>query len=153
MKQLPYINRTEGIIGYTESAIAKNETNDCFVRAVASAYEIPYDEAHTWVKEKFERKNRKGTMFVSRKLAIMYSLGQTFSGKSIKGIGDLRTIDKVTHKVKRTTLNQFIKKYPTGTYILIVRGHAFTLKDGAVIGNKGDASSMKKIVHDAFQII
>jgi len=153
MKQLPYINRTEGIIGYTESAIAKNETNDCFVRAVASAYEIPYDEAHTWVKEKFERKNRKGTMFVSRKLAIMYSLGQTFSGKSIKGIGDLRTIDKVTHKVKRTTLNQFIKKYPTGTYILIVRGHAFTLKEGAVIGNKGDASSMKKIVHDAFQII
>jgi len=153
MKQLPYINRTEGIIGYTESAIAKNETNDCFVRAVASAYEIPYDEAHTWVKEKFERKNRKGTMFVSRKLAIMYSLGQTFSGKSIKGIGDLRTIDKVTHKVKRTTLNQFIKKYPTGTYILIVRGHAFTLKEGSVIGNKGDASSMKKIVHDAFQII
>jgi hypothetical protein len=152
MKQLPYINRTEGIIGYTESVIAKNETNDCFVRAVASAYEIPYDEAHTWVKEKFERKNRKGTMFVSRKLSTMYSLNETFSGKSIKGIGDLRTIDKVTHKVKRTTLNQFIKKYPTGTYIIIVRGHAFTLKNGAVIGNNQDAKSLKKVVHDAFEI-
>jgi hypothetical protein len=152
MKQLPYINRTEGIIGYTESAIAKNETNDCFVRAVASAYEIPYDEAHTWVKEKFGRQNRKGTSYVASKLATMYSLSQTFSGKSIKVIGELRTIDKMTHKMKRTTLNQFIKKYPTGTYIIIVRGHAFTLKNGAVVGNTQDAKSMKKIVHDAFEI-
>jgi len=153
MKQLPYINRTKGIIGYTESAIAKNETNDCFVRAVASAYEIPYDNAHTWVKEKFNRQNRKGTMAVSCKMATMASSGYKFNNKSINPIDKLRTYDNTTYKMKRTTLNQFIKKYPTGTYILIVRGHAFTLKNGAVIGNKGDASSMKKIVHDAYQII
>lgn len=152
MKQLPYINRTEGIIGYSESVIAKSETNDCFVRAVASAYEIPYDDAHTWVKEKFGRKNRKGTMAVSCKMATMSSLGQTFSGKSIKPIEKLRSYDSVNMKMKRTTLNQFIKKYSTGTYILIVRGHAFTLKNGAVIGNTQDATSMKKIVHEAFEI-
>ena len=153
MKQLPYINRTEGIIGYTESVIAKSETNDCFVRAVASAYEIPYDEAHTWVKEKFNRQNRKGTMSVSCKLATMQSKEEKFNNKEIKGIEKLRAYVPKTYKVKRTTLNQFIKKYPTGTYIIIVRGHAFTLKNGAVVGNKGDATSMKKIVHDAFQII
>ena len=152
MKQLPYINRTEGIIGYSESVIAKSETNDCFVRAVASAYEIPYDDAHTWVKEKFGRKNRKGTMAVSCKMATMSSLGQTFNGKSIKPIEKLRSYDSVNMKMKRTTLNQFIKKYSTGTYILIVRGHAFTLKNGAVIGNTQDATSMKKIVHEAFEI-
>ncbi len=153
MKQLPYINRTEGIIGYSDSVIAKSETNDCFVRAVASSFDCPYDTAHAWVKEKFGRKNRKGTMYVSSKMATMSSLGQTFNCKSVKTIGDLRTIDIVKGRMKRTTLNQFIKKYPTGTYILIVRGHAFTVKDGAVIGNKQDATSMKKIVHDAFQII
>lgn len=152
MKQLPYINRTEGIIGYSDSVIAKSETNDCFVRAVASSFDCPYDTAHAWVKEKFGRKNRKGTMYVSSKMATMSSLGQTFNCKSVKTIGDLRTIDIVKGRMKRTTLNQFIKKYPTGTYILIVRGHAFTVKDGAVIGNKQDATSMKKIVHDAFQI-
>ena len=152
MKQLPYINRTEGIIGYSESTIAKSETNDCFVRAVASAYEIPYDDAHTWVREKFGRKNRKGTMAVSCKMATMSSLGQTFNGKSIKPIDKLRSYDSVNMKMKRTTLNQFIKKYSTGTYILIVRGHAFTLKNGAVIGNTQDATSMKKIVHEAFEI-
>lgn len=153
MKQLPYINRTEGIIGYTESVIAKSETNDCFVRAVASAYEIPYDDAHTWVKQKFNRQNRKGTMAVSCKLSTMQSVGEKFNNKEINGIEKLRSYVPNTYKIKRTTLNQFIKKYPTGTYILIVKGHAFTLKDGAVIGNNGDATSMKKIVHDAFQII
>jgi hypothetical protein len=152
MKQLPYINRTEGIIGYTESAIAKNETNDCFVRAVASAYEIPYDEAHTWVKEKFNRQNRKGTMFVSCKLGQFSKEGEKLNEKTIKEIWFLKTIDKATNKIKRTTLNQFIKKYPTGTYIIIVRGHAFTLKNGAVIGNTEDAKSLKKVVHDAFEI-
>lgn len=152
MKQLPYINRTEGIIGYSESTIAKSETNDCFVRAVASAYEIPYDEAHTWVREKFGRQNRKGTKFVVCKMATMSSLGQTFNNKSIKVIDGLRKYDPSTYKLKRTTLNQFIKKYPKGTFVMIVRGHAFTVKNGAVIGNTNDATSMKKIVHDAFEI-
>jgi hypothetical protein len=110
MKQLPYINRTEGIIGYSESVIAAIERNDCFVRAVASAYEIPYDDAHTWVKEKFNRKTRKGTMGVVSKMATMSSLGHTFNDKSIKTIDKLRSIDIVKGKMKRTTLNQFIKK-------------------------------------------
>jgi len=152
MKQLPYINRTEGIIGYSESSIAKNETNDCFVRSVASAYDVHYDEAHTWVKEKFNRKDRKGTKWVSCKMATMSVNGETFNNKTIKIIDKLRTYDTTTYKMKRTTLNQFIKKYPTGTYILIVRGHAFTLRDGSVIGNTSDAKSIKKIVHDAFEI-
>lgn len=153
MKQLPYINRTEGIIGYSESVIAKSESNDCFVRAVASSFDCPYDTAHAWVKEKFNRKDKKGTMWVASKMGTMAAYGHTFNNKSVKVIDNLRTYDKVKYKLKRTTLNQFIKKYPTGTYILIVKGHAFTLKNGAVIGNNNDATSIKKIVHDAFQII
>jgi len=153
MKQLPYINRTEGIIGYSESSIAKSEKNDCFVRAVASSFDCPYDTAHAWVKEKFGRKDRKGTYSVACKMATMSSLGQTFNNKSVKVIDGLRKYDASTYKMKRTTVNQFIKKYPSGTFVMIVKGHAFTVKDGAVIGNTNDATSMKKIVHDAFQII
>jgi len=153
MKQLPYIQTSTAIIGYSESAIAKSETNDCFVRAVASAYEAPYDKAHTWVKEKFGRQNRKGTMSVSCKMATMSTKGETFNNKSIKPIEKLRTLDIAKGGMKRTTLNQFIKKHPTGSYILIVKRHAFTLKNGAVIGNTQDSKSIRKIVHDAFQII
>ena len=153
MKQLPYINRTQGIIGYSESSIAKSEKNDCFVRAVASSFDCPYDTAHAWVKEKFGRKDKKGTFSVACKMATMASLGHTFNNKSVVTIEKLTTYDNQKFKLKRTTLNQFIKKYPTGTYILIVKGHAFTLKDGSVVGNTSDATSMKKIVNDAFQIV
>jgi len=152
MKQLPYIQTSTAIIGYSESVIAKSECNDCFVRAVASAYETPYDTAHSWVKEKFGRKNRKGTMSVACKMATMQSVGEKFNNKEIKGVEKLRSYDSVNNKMKRTTLNQFIKKYPTGSYILIVKRHAFTLKDGAVIGNTEDSKSIKKIVHEAFEI-
>ena len=153
MKQLPYIQTSTAIIGYSDSVIAKSEKNDCFVRAVASAYEIPYDDAHTWVKEKFNRKNRKGTYRVSTIMEQFSKNKETLNEKTIKDIWFLRTYDSAKLKLKRTTLNQFIKKYPTGTYILLVKGHAFTLKNGAVIGNKNDATSMKKIVHNAYQII
>jgi hypothetical protein len=155
MKQLPYIQTSTAITGYSDSVIAKNETNDCFVRSVASAYNVHYDEAHTWVKEKFNRVDRKGTKWVSCKMATMATNGETFNNKTIKTIDKLRTFTTGkygTYKMKRTTLNQFIKKYPTGTYILIVRGHAFTLKDGSVIGNPSDAKSIKKVVHEAFEI-
>jgi hypothetical protein len=153
MKQLPYIQTSTAIIGYTESTIAKSEKNDCFVRAVASSFEIPYDDAHSWVKEKFNRENKKGTRWVSSKMGTMSTIGHILNSKSIKTIDKLRSYDSVKMKMKRTTLNQFIKKYPTGTYLLLVRGHAFTLKNGSVIGNTGDAKSIKKIVNDAFEII
>ena len=58
---LPYCSNNIGIIGYQDSEIAKKENGDCVVRAFASAFEIPYDKAHKYVKEKFGRKDRCGT--------------------------------------------------------------------------------------------
>ena len=51
----------QAIKGYNESAIAKGETRDCVVRAFASSFEVSYDYAHKYVKEKFGRVNRQGT--------------------------------------------------------------------------------------------
>ena len=42
------------------SILAKSEKNDCVVRACANAFDIQYDTAHQFVKERFERKNRQG---------------------------------------------------------------------------------------------
>lgn len=152
MKQLPYIPTSTAIIGYSDSSIAKSEKNDCFVRAVASAYEIPYDEAHEWVRVNFKRVPQKGTLNVISNMDSYAAHGVKLNDKKVSVIQELRTWDVNKFKVKRTTLNQFMKKYTTGTYILIVRGHAFTLKNGAVVGNKSDSSSLKKIVHNAYQI-
>ena len=61
---LSYSYASNEIKGYKKSKIAQSEKNDCFVRAVASATGSHYDSAHSFVKETFDRKNRKGTMFM-----------------------------------------------------------------------------------------
>jgi len=40
--------------------LALNEKNDCAVRAIANAFNITYDNAHTFTAEKFDRKAKKG---------------------------------------------------------------------------------------------
>jgi hypothetical protein len=58
---LPYCTTGKAIKGYSDSVIARGETNDCVVRAFASSFDVSYDYAHKFVKEKFGRKDRQGT--------------------------------------------------------------------------------------------
>ena len=50
------------------------------------------------------------------------------------------------------TVGTFVKLYDKGTYILRVAGHAFTIKDGTVIGNPNDADQIRKIIKNAWKI-
>ena len=50
------------------------------------------------------------------------------------------------------TVGTFIKKYPVGTYVLTVRQHAFTIKNGVVIGNLSDSRQKRKIVEYAWKV-
>jgi hypothetical protein len=50
------------------------------------------------------------------------------------------------------TVGTFIKQNPKGTFFVLVRQHAFTIKDGVVIGNYEDAVKTKKIMRCAFEI-
>ena len=61
---------------------------------------------------------------------------------TVKGVKTLR----------KTTTGSFIKKYPVGTYIVVVNRHAFTIKDGVVIGNLADGKQMKKHINGAWKI-
>ena len=56
-------------------------------------------------------------------------------------------------KVKRKmTVGTFTKQNPVGTFFMLVKGHAFTIKDGVVIGNYEDSIRKKRILLHAFQI-
>ena len=69
--QLPYCKTSEAIKGYDNSSIAKSETNDCVVRAIASAFDLEYDKAHKFVGDKFGRKPRQGTFgFIGATLVV-----------------------------------------------------------------------------------
>lgn len=161
--KLPYEKTSTAIKGYSESAIAKSESNDCVVRAFASSFEIPYDDAHQYVATNFNRKPRCGTFGTSLKLVKMSDEDVTINGKKVYPIGYRMTPSmfgslsydvKIKGETKRRnmTVGMFIKKNPTGTFFVIVNGHAFTIKDGVVIGNYEDCMKVRKVMKCAFEV-
>ena len=153
-----YISSTEFIKGAKESPLAKSESSDCVVRAIASAAEMDYDSAHQFVKEKFKRKNCKGTFGFGVTMNLMSKNGEKINGKSVEIISEQYNtmLYYVTVKgvktLRKTTTGSFIKRYPKGTYVVTVRGHAFTIKDGVVIGNVDDGKKMKKVIQGVWKI-
>ena len=154
---------SKAIKGYSDSAIAKSETNDCVVRAFASSFEIPYNDAHAYVAHRFSRKPRCGTFGTSLKLVQMSNDNTVVNGKKIHLVGYRFTPSmfgtlsydvKVKGETKRRnmTVGTFIKRNPIGTFFVIVSGHAFTIKDGVVIGNYEDAVKTRRVMKCAFEI-
>jgi hypothetical protein len=156
--KVQYICSTEAIRNIKESNLAKSEMNDCVVRAFATAFDLEYDEAHQKVKEIFCRKPRKGTTGFHYGMNMMDKNKTTINGK---------TITKITHEhntmlyyvtvkgfrtLRNTTTSYFLKRYPVGTYIVTVRRHSFTIKDGVVIGNHDDGRQMRKVIDGVWKI-
>ena len=161
--RLPYEQTGNAIKGYVDSKIAKGETNDCVVRTFASSFEIPYDEAHSFVAKFFNRQPRKGTYLVSHKLVQMADKKMVINNKTIHTMGTrtnnfmYKSLDydvkvKGVVKKRRMTVGKFVKENPEGTFFVIVSGHAFTIKNGVVIGNWDDAKKLRTRVQCAFKI-
>jgi hypothetical protein len=153
-----YISSTEAIKGISDSIIAKSENNDCVVRAIATATDMDYDSAHKFTREKFCRNNKKGVYRFANTINLLSKNNEQINGKSIEIITEEHNtmLYYVTVKgvkvLRKTTTGSFIKRYPVGTYIVVVRGHAFTIKDGVVIGNLADGKKMKKHINGAWKI-
>ncbi len=147
---IPYTSTSQAIKGYSDSALAKSERNDCVVRAIASAYDIEYNKAHQWVSDKFKRQFRKGTFGLPIGMDRMSTDNTRFNYKKTKTI-DSKYLTTNNGKSKMT-VGTFAKEYNTGTYIIRVSGHAFTIKDGSVIGNLEDATKLRKVIKNAWRI-
>jgi hypothetical protein len=162
--ELPYEMTCKAIKGYSESPIAKSESNDCVVRAIASSFEIEYDTAHAFVKENLGRKHKKGTFGTVWKLKKLQENELILNGKKIQIMGNkighdlCENLDTIVEKNgikkrKKMTVGQFSKKFKKGVYFILVKGHAFTIKDGVVIGNKEDAIKLKRPIRNSFEVI
>ena len=153
-----YISSTEFIKGAKESSLAKSEKNDCVVRAIASASEMDYETAHQFVKETFKRKNGKGTFGLGNGMNLLSKNGKQINGKDVQIISEEHNtmlyyvVVKSVKTLRATTTSSFIKKYPVGSYVVVVKGHAFTIKDGVVIGNPDDGKKMRKHIAGAWKI-
>jgi hypothetical protein len=159
---LPYCNTEKAIKGYEESQIAKNEKNDCVVRAFASCFDVSYNYAHGYVRDNFGRKNRQGTYGTVNKMTNLAENRTQINYKKVKCVGKLNNYNRRTleytvnvkgEKVNRKmTVGTFTKQNPVGTFFMLVSRHAFTIKDGVVIGNYEDSTKKKRILFYAFEV-
>ena len=156
--EIKYIPTKEAIIGYSDSTIAKTEKNDCVVRAIASSFEMHYDESHKLVAFRWCRRNGEGTRNFVGGLRNMINNKVKINDKLFETMGN--EYGHVSYEVKvkcqmvkrNITTGTFIKKYPVGKYLVVVRGHAFSIIDGKVVGNAGDATMKKRVILYAFKI-
>lgn len=131
---LQFQSAKDSIKGYGESKIAQSENKDCVVRAFASALDWDYDKSHRFVSKEFLRQPKSGTMKFIPTMNQMVSEGRKLGRKKIKSIVD--------PGIK--TVGQFAKWYDKGTYIIVISRHAFTIKDGQVVGgNWNDSERMR----------
>lgn len=149
MRKLEFISTSTAITGYADSKIAKMETNDCVVRAIASSSGMSYDRAHSFVTDKFKRRPRKGTFGFISGMNSMVTSGDKLNRKGVKKV-DITV--KTKTGLTTMTVNKFAEKYTAGSYIVTVKGHAFTIKNGKVVGNFNDAVKIRKKVIAAWKI-
>jgi hypothetical protein len=97
---------------------------------------MDYDAAHKEVAERFGREEGKG----AKRSNILQAMteGTTINGKTItKVISNPTNTYKVYGNVvpRQLRLSSFVKDNPQGTYLILTRGHALTLKDGVIMDN------------------
>jgi len=153
-KQIPICFPDKSIKGYQESELAQSETNDCMVRATAAAFDVHYDKAHAFCAQHFYRKFRKGSFGVYYKLKEMEADGSKIFKKKIKSIMPCTYYKVYGKEIQRSmTVGTFAVRYPKGTYLLLVKGHAFTIKDGEVAGgNYDDGYRLRRRVEFAWKV-
>ena len=156
-----FINSIE--LSRNTSKLAQSEDQDCVVRAFMVALDIPYDQAHAWVKKELHRKNNRGTMMNAFSKNI---IGKTKNGKKINFIGahpskNMRfsvgstkvLANKQYKKPTGYTLKSFMENNPVGRFVLIVQGHAVAIVNGVLYANTGEnAVGLYRSVWMGFEI-
>ena len=147
---------SNSVISGTDSKKAKSEKKDCVVKAIASSTNVDYDTAHSWVKENFEREDKKGTsnwMISKRfKKEDMEIGGKKFKVRKLKNWETKNTYKLHGELIDRQkTVKSFRKDKPNGTYMVLVSKHAFTIKEGTLIDNVGEEWRPTRKVIGAYQ--
>ena len=118
-------------VGVTAEQFGIKDSADCAVRALANVSSFSYPEAHK-LMEDAGRKRNKGTPWATLHSVYMATGAKeaTYFGKNT---AKMACRFNVNHYNKSITLRTFINEYIKGKYIVVVRGHALAVCDGAVI--------------------
>ena len=117
--------------GATAEQFGIKDSRDCAVRALANVSSFSYPEVHKLMEEAGRKRNR-GTPW-----ATLHSVYMATGAKEATYYGNNTAIKacnfNAKHYNKSLTLKSFINQHTKGKYIVVVRGHALAVCDGAVI--------------------
>lgn len=159
------MNITEQVIKQGSATKLNADSNNCTVLSFAAATNIPYDQAYSIAQDKWSRVKGKGvttstlTRFfgedninVCEHNIIINDIATKFVSKKI----DVKNyyLYKKTGKINtcQMNINSFIKKYPKGTYYMLVSKHAFVIKDGEVLDHESHKNKMSRRIKAAWNI-
>jgi len=142
------------------SKLAKNEKNDCFVRALAVATGSAYETAHEKAKSSFGRPDKKGTPsenIIAQMLNYEQNgmtIGDNTYSVTVLGNKDTKNVYKLYGEkvLRKKTLKSFIESHPKGTYIVTVAKHALTVKDGEVMDWNSNKFLPTRKIQGAYKI-
>jgi hypothetical protein len=105
-----------------------NQKNDCSVIALSYSFNLDYLHAYT-ICQRAGRTHNKGFHLNRIFKLILNEQSNLFTFKA----NDTR---KVTfHSCPKMSISRFRHSHAKGIYIIEVRGHVFTMKDGIVFNN------------------
>jgi len=108
-----------------------NETNDCFVRALAISANISYNESHGIAEELFNRKTGEGTTMVES--TIRSKKGRNYFQHRHLALEPVNhTYVRKDKKVHALNVRGFYNRYGKGTYLVLVPNHAIAIVDGVI---------------------
>jgi len=110
------------------------DTNSCFPTAIANVTGIRYIEIFALCK-KFGRFANEGTPW-----EVVGKIAQHFNMTRVLNCGYSLTLNRFPgfHSTvfdKDISPKDFVKKYPTGRYVVIKRAHAYAIIDGVIVNN------------------
>ena len=121
-----------------DSTLARNENNDCVVRALAAMADVSYEQAHEYAAGVLDRKPRRGVRS-SILLAQIKDRGGLLGCDLVKVKAETRYKNAGRPVTRQMTTQTFFKRAPENrTFLVVVRGHIFCFKNGEVVGGNVD---------------
>lgn len=122
------------------ASLMNGDNNSCTVKALSATFGISYDEAYEYAAKTWGRVKGKGvfTSSILRSFPDSFDSSRTVFGTTVervKATKDYKQPDK-TIKTRKMTLATFATTYKTGTYYILVNGHALAVIDGEVVDFK-----------------
>lgn len=116
------------------------DSNSCTVKALSATFKISYDQAYDYAATMWARKKGRGvrTMEILKTFPASIDQSATVLGGTVtkvRATKDYKQPDR-TIKTRKMTLGTFTSTYRTGTYYVLVKGHALAVIDGEVVDFK-----------------